>query len=112
MHAPDDRLARRNALVLAGAQALGGASPSIVISVGGLVGQAIAENKLLATLPVSTLNLGLALSTIPAALLMRRVGRRNGYVIGATLGVVAGCVAAYAIAAANFALFCLATPLT
>ncbi|HYF52990.1 MAG TPA: MFS transporter [Salinarimonas sp.] len=109
MHAPDDRLARRNALVLAGAQALGGASPSIVISVGGLVGQAIAENKLLATLPVSTLNLGLALSTIPAALLMRRVGRRNGYVIGATLGVVAGCVAAYAIAAANFALFCLAT---
>lgn len=109
MHAIDDRLARRNALVLAGAQAFGGASPAIVISLGGLVGQAIAENKLLATLPVSMLNLGLAIGTIPAALLMRRIGRRDGYMIGAGIGVAAGCLAAYAIVAGSFVLFCLAT---
>ncbi len=106
---PDDRLARQNALVLSAAQALGGANPAIVISLGGLVGQALAENKLLATLPVSLLNLGLALGTIPAALLMRRIGRRSGYMVGAAIGVLAGSVAAYGIASAAFVVFCLGT---
>jgi hypothetical protein len=74
-----DGLAKRNALVLACAQALGGANPAIVVSLGGLVGQVLAENKELATLPVSLTNLGLALGTIPAAMLMRRIGRRGGF---------------------------------
>ena len=38
---PEDRLARRNALVLALAQALGGALQSITISLGGLIGLAM-----------------------------------------------------------------------
>jgi MFS family permease len=42
----------------------------------------LAEDKSLATLPVSLLNLGLAAGTIPAAMLMRRVGRRSGYLLG------------------------------
>lgn len=104
-----DSLARYNALVLACAQALGGANPAIVISLGGLVGLALAENKLLATLPVSLLNLGLALGTIPAAMVMRRFGRRTGYLVGATTGVVAGCIAAYGIAVGEFWIFCLGT---
>ena len=53
------------------AVALGGASPAIVVSLGGLVGQSLAPTKELATFPVSLLNLGLALGTIPAAMLMR-----------------------------------------
>ncbi|HYQ84771.1 MAG TPA: hypothetical protein VEP28_12320, partial [Rubrobacter sp.] len=52
-----DALAKRNAVVLAAAMALGGSSPSIVVSLGGLVGQALATDKELATLPVSLLNL-------------------------------------------------------
>ncbi|MFN3686348.1 MFS transporter [Salinarimonas sp.] len=105
----DDALARRNALVLAGAQSLGGANPAIVISLGGIVGLSLAENPALATLPVSLLNLGLALGTIPAALLMRRFGRRTGYVIGATIGVVAGITAAMGIFREAFVLFCIGT---
>ncbi|MCB8820935.1 MFS transporter [Microvirga rosea] len=104
-----DRLAKRNALVLACAQALGGANPAIVVSLGGLVGQVLAENKELATLPVSLTNLGLALGTIPAAMLMRRVGRRTGYIFGAGLCVLAGCIAASGIAYASFLVFCLGT---
>ena len=102
-------LARRNALVLAGAQALGGANPAIIISLGGIVGQSLAENKLLATLPVSLLNLGLAIGTIPAAMMMRRCGRRNGYLLGALIGVTAGITAAFGIVLQMFALFCLGT---
>ncbi|MXQ11001.1 MFS transporter [Microvirga makkahensis] len=104
-----DGLAKRNALVLACAQALGGSSPAIVVSLGGLVGQNLAENKELATLPVSLLNLGLALGTIPAAILMRRAGRRIGYIVGAGIGLFGGCLAAFGIASFSFMLFCLGT---
>ncbi len=105
----DDALARRNARVLAGAQALGGASPAIVIALGGLVGHSLSEDKSLATLPVSMLNLGLALGIVPAALVMRRLGRRAGYLIGAGIGVLAGSVAAVGVASQAFALFCVGT---
>lgn len=107
--AAGDGLAKRNALVLACAQALGGANPAIVVSLGGLVGQVLAENKELATLPVSLTNLGLALGTIPAAMLMRRVGRRSGYIAGAGICVFAGCLAAFGIASGSFLIFCLGT---
>jgi MFS family permease len=91
------------------AQALGGANPAIVVSLGGLVGQMLADNKQLATVPVSLSHLGLALGTIPAAMLMKRAGRRTGYVIGGCVGVLAGCMAAFGIASTSFLIFCLAT---
>lgn len=102
-------LAKRNAWVLAIAQALGGANPAIVISLGGIVGLSLATNSALATLPVSLLNLGMALGIIPAAMVMRRFGRRNGYLFGATLGVVGGSVAALAIVGGDFVMFCVGT---
>ncbi|WP_262031448.1 MFS transporter [Microvirga sp. Mcv34] len=104
-----DAVAKRNAVVLAVAMALGGSSPAIVVSLGGLVGQALASNKELATLPISLLNLGLALGTVPAAMLMRKAGRRLGYMVGAGIGLAGGCLAAFGIAAFSFPLFCLGT---
>ena len=105
----NDTVAKHNAVVLAVAMALGGSSPAIVVSLGGLVGQALSPDKELATLPVSLLNLGLALGTIPAAVLMRRAGRRIGYMVGAGIGLAGGCLAAYGIASFSFVLFCLGT---
>jgi MFS family permease len=105
----DDRIARHNSLVLSVAQALGGASPAIVVSLGGIVGAALAPDKGLATLPVSLLQLGLAVGTLPAAYVMRRFGRRSGYILGALTGVVGGTVAAAGIAIGSFLLFCLGT---
>jgi MFS family permease len=105
----DDKTARHNALVLACAQALGGANPAIVVSLGGLVGQAIAPDPTYATVPVSLLQLGIAAGTIPAAIVMRRLGRRGGYLIGACIGTVAGSVAATGAAVGAFGLFCLGT---
>ena len=40
-----DRLAKRNALVLAGAQALGGANPAIIVSLGGIVGAQLVADQ-------------------------------------------------------------------
>lgn len=105
----DQRLARNNILVLTTAQALGAASPPIIISLGGLVGQQLSSDPALITLPVSLFNLGLAMGTLPAAYLMRRFGRRSGYLLGASFGITAGLVAAAGIFAASFIIFCLGT---
>ncbi|MCD8516267.1 MAG: MFS transporter [Burkholderiaceae bacterium] len=100
---------QHNARVLTTAQALGGASPAIIVSLGGLVGQQLASNPALATLPVSIFNLGLAIGTLPAAWVMRRHGRRLGYLFGAGLGIVSGLVAAFGIYQQLFVIFCLGT---
>jgi len=93
------------------AQALGGASPPIIISLGGIVGQMLADDASLATLPVSLYNLGLALSTLPAAWLMRRIGRRNAYLLAAVLAALAGLIAALGITRTDFLTFCVGTAL-
>ncbi|MFQ6708340.1 MFS transporter, partial [Bordetella pertussis] len=102
---------RRNTRLLSCAQALGGASPAIVISMGGLVGQMLAGDPGLATLPVSLYNLGLAAGILPAAAMMRRRGRRGGYQLGALLGLLGGLLAAWGIWSGRFALFCTGTAL-
>ncbi|MGV6875564.1 MFS transporter [Pseudochelatococcus sp. B33] len=104
-----EALARRNILVLTLAQSLGAAGPPIIISLGGIVGQMLSPDAALATLPVSLFSLGLAAGTIPAALIMRRFGRRSGYLLGAGIGVFSGLVATLGIVSSAFAVFCLGT---
>ncbi len=101
--------ARRNILVLTAAQALGAASPPIIISLGGLVGQQLSSDPALVTLPVSLFNLGLAVGTLPAAAVMRRFGRRSGYLLGTGFGMAAGLIAAFGIFAVSFMVFCIGT---
>ncbi|MBE7734563.1 MFS transporter [Devosia faecipullorum] len=105
----DQTTGRHNIFVLTAAQALGGASAPIVISLGGLVGQQLSSDPALVTLPVSLLNLGLALGTLPSAYVTRRFGRRSGYMFGAGIGALAGLVAALGIFAASFLVFCAGT---
>lgn len=101
--------ARRNVWLLVAAQSLGGAAPPIIISLGGIVGQMLASDPTLATLPVSLYQLGLALSTIPAAMLMRRLGRRPAYVLGAVLGSISGLIATFGVLQGDFVTFCVGT---
>jgi len=108
---PTTPVQRRNLGLLVAAQSLGGAVPPIIISLGGLVGTQLTTNPNHATLPVSIYQLGLALSTLPAAWLMQRSGRRVTYSLGALLGVVSGLIAAWGIASADFLTFCLGTAL-
>lgn len=110
-HPAMNSVARRNMALLVAAQSLGAASAPIIISLGGIVGQMLASRPALATLPVSLYNLGLALSTLPAAFLMRRLGRRAAYALGAVLAVVSGGVAATGIVQGSFLIFCLGTAL-
>ena len=69
---------KKNVALLAACQALLFTNNSTAIVLNGLVGFALAGNKALATLPVTGWVVGGALSTFPASLLMKRIGRRAG----------------------------------
>lgn len=100
---------RRNAGLLSGLQALGGANPVLVVALGGLVGQQLASNPEYATLPISLFNLGMAIGILPAAFFMRRLGRRNAYFLGALLGICGGLIAYLGITISSFVIFSLGT---
>ena len=101
--------ARKTVLLLAGCQALAMTSMSVLATTSAIIGNMLALNKALATLPVALQQTGMMCATIPAALLMGRIGRRGGFWTGAAIGVSGGIVAGLAVWAASFPLFCLGT---
>lgn len=101
----------RNLPILAVAQALSMSGPPIVVLLGGIVGGELAPTPSLATLPISLMVVGVALFVFPASFLMRRIGRRKGFVLAAMVAAAGGLLAAYAVAQGSFALFCAAAVL-
>lgn len=96
---------RLNVFLLSTSQALFFISAVTMITFGGLVGKMLADDKSLATLPVALYVVGSMLSTVPASFIMRRIGRRGGFLIGASAGIISGALAAYAIFEGSFWLF-------
>lgn len=97
-----------NVYLLALCQSLSVSCTLILGLLGGIVGAAIAPAPALATLPISCGIVGTAATTIPAALLMQRLGRRRGFTIGTLVAAVSGLLAAAAIALGHFGMFCVA----
>jgi len=95
-----------NVWLLALAQALAGCGTIMLITFGGIVGTHLAPTPALATLPLSLSVLGVAISTVPAALLMQRIGRRPAFIGAALAGAIAALVCAWATASASFVLLC------
>lgn len=98
---------RRNVALLAFGQGLFVCSQTTMIFLGAIVGYSLADDKSLATVPVSAVILGVASGTIPASLWMRRVGRRLGFMTGGAFGVVGSAICAAAVYQSSFPLFCL-----
>jgi MFS family permease len=99
---------RRNVLLLAASQAMFQTTSVLIMTVGGLAGHMLAADKALATLPIAAATVGTAIATIPASLLMARVGRRPGFVLGTLLGAAGGALGVAALVVGSFWLFCLA----
>ncbi|MCB1644885.1 MAG: MFS transporter [Pseudomonadales bacterium] len=95
--------------ILTIAQAFAQCAPPVVVLLGGIVGTRLAPDPSLATMPIAFMIVGTALSTVPAALLMQRLGRKTGFMLSACSATLAGVLAAFAISIAEFWLFCLAT---
>lgn len=100
---------RSNAIVLSIAQGLYTAAVAIDLTLTGLTGYQLAPDKALATLPFALITVGSAIATLFASLLMQRVGRRWGFVIGAATGALGGLISVSAILHNDFWLFCLGT---
>jgi MFS family permease len=100
---------RRNARILALCQALYTSSVSIDLTLTGLVGYTLADDKALATLPFSLITVAAALTTIFASFLMARIGRRAGFALGAAVGAAGGAISVHAIFIHSFWLFCCGT---
>jgi predicted MFS family arabinose efflux permease len=81
----------------------------LVVTIGGIAGAVLAPTPGLATAPMSLMVVGTAATTVPAALLMRRVGRRRGFALAALGAVLAALTGALALWLESFALLCLAT---
>lgn len=99
----------RNVYVLSLAQALSAAGMMTIFLLGGIIGSELAPLPQIATLPVSLTVVGLALTAIPAALIMERIGRRNAFIASALLAAVAALAVAWAVVQASFWLLCAAT---
>jgi MFS family permease len=107
--ATGDRLARRNALVLAFAQALAGANGAVIVGTAGIIGNVLAPDKSLATVAVSTWVLGLWAATLPTGLIAKRFGRFVAFEAGVLFGVLAGLTCAAAVMLGSFTLLCVGT---
>lgn len=99
--------AQRNVLILASAQGLAVTGTIMVTTASALVGHLLAADKSLATLPIALQYSATMAVTIPASLLMARIGRRAGFILGASTQMTGAGCAAYAIVQGSFLLFCL-----
>jgi MFS family permease len=104
--AQENAAARKNAILLSICQAANGAAAPLSIALGGVVGSyLLGADKSLATAPVTGFTAGVALMSIPAAMLMRKIGRKRGFMSGAVLGIIAMLAAVEAIRMQSFWLF-------
>lgn len=98
-------IGRRNVLLLAISQALMLSVIVMSMALGGILGSSLASDKGLATLPIAMMVIGTAMTSLPAAMLMRRFGRRSGFLIGASLGVAGSLLCVFALEHKSFPLF-------
>lgn len=102
---------KKNVWLLSLCQALMNSGNVLLVATSSLVGYHLAENKALATLPLGLQFLGTMLTTIPASMLMKHVGRRAGFIVGTLLGLAGAALAAWAIVHGSFFQFCVGAAL-
>jgi len=102
---------QRNARLLAVCQGLFIAAISIDLTLTALTGHMLAPNKALSTLPFALITVAGAVVTWFASLLMQRIGRRNGFTLGALAGAVGGGISVWAVFHSDFWAFCAGTAL-
>lgn len=95
----------RNVVVLFFGQVIFLTGTVTLVTLGGIVGSQIAPDPALATLPLSLMVVGTAAGTVPAALLMQRIGRRAAFLGAAGLGFLGAAIAGAGLGASSFAAF-------
>jgi predicted MFS family arabinose efflux permease len=108
-HVFDDRLAKRNAMVLAVAQALAGGNNTVIVSTSSIIGAVLAPDKGLATLPITCMVMGMWVGTLPIGWLARHYGRRFALQTGSLFGIASGLISYSAVMSGSFWILLLGT---
>ena len=113
-----DNRAVRNVSLLSVCQALAQTQMVLIFSVTTFIGAAMAPtidlifiDFSLATLPITLQFTFMTLATLPAALLMKRIGRANGFIVFLVLGSSGAALALLALFEQDFVLFCIGSAL-
>ena len=104
-------MAKRNITTLFFCQLISATGSIVIVTLGGILGSSLTENQALATLPVSLMVVMTAVSTIPASMLMRSIGRKTGSAMASVTAAIAILLAAYALIESSFVLFAVAASL-
>ena len=97
-----------NLIILVACQLISATGSIVFVTLGSIIGASLTTNMAWSTLPITLAILGTAASTVPAALLMRKIGRRKGFFSASLSAVAAVSIAAWALNQSSFGLFLLA----
>ncbi|MGF1749333.1 MFS transporter [Vibrio cionasavignyae] len=98
-----------NAWLLATVQPFVLSVGALNVFLGGIIGAALHDSPAYATLPVTTLILGVSLNVFPAAKVQRLIGRKNAFIIAAIVSSLAAFFASWNIEQGHFWGFTLST---
>lgn len=95
----------RSLIILVFCQLISATGSIVFITLGGIIGATLTNNKAWVTLPLSMVVVVTAATTIPATALMRRVGRGRGFALASVSAILAVMVAFAALINESFRLF-------
>ncbi|HFD31097.1 MAG TPA: MFS transporter [Gammaproteobacteria bacterium] len=98
---------KRNIPILALCQALFMSGTSLMVATTALVGFSLADNKIFASLPFTLQLVATMLTSIPAAILMAKIGRKASFLIGTLIAMLGAALCAYAVIQGDFLYFIL-----
>ena len=96
----------KTVFILSLCQALLGTGNILLIAMAALIGQSLAPTDSLITFPLALQFVGLMTATIPASLIMHRLGRRKGFYLGNLLGIAGALFCTFALYKQSFLGFC------
>ena len=94
-----------NLVILVLCQLISATGSIVMVTLGGIIGSTLSTNPAWATLPVSMMVIAVAATTVPASLLMRRIGRSRGFSLASLSSIAALAIAVAALAESSFLLF-------
>jgi MFS family permease len=100
-----------NLVILVFCQLISATGAIVMVTLGGIIGSTLASNLALSTLPVSMTVVAVAMTTVPATILMRKIGRSRGFAIASCSAALALLLASFALSRNSFDLFILAAML-
>jgi len=100
---------KRNLIILVSCQLISATGSIVFVTLGPIIGANLATNQAWSTLPVSLMVVSVAATTVPATMLMRRIGRSYGFALASLSAVVAVSLAIWALQLSSFVAFLAAT---